>query len=453
MKLFDHQQKAVEWFRGKTAGALFHEIGCGKTLTALKIYESLLQYEKGLKLLVICPLSLIEGAWGEDINKFTEYKYCNLRKNKSQYIPLEKYDIFIINYESLKGNIVRIQQCNKWMIALDESSKMKNHSAGITKHLLSIRDYFKYRVIMSGTPAPNSEAEYWAQMRFLSDKIFHPKFFAFRNHYFHYSRGNMRVPIKQGQIIATASGKSVYSQGFQLAISEQRRQQMADRMAPWCNWVKKHDCLDLPETVDEIRYIEMKGEQLKAYREMKIEAITEIQNADIVAMVALTKIMKLRQITSGFAIDDKGCDRPIQGVNPKLNELKAILEEAGSQQIIIWGTFHYEIEKIRNDLGGSACTLYGKTKDREDSINGFKEGRYKYLVAHPKSAGHGLTFVNCHTQVFFSLDYSWESYEQARGRTDRAGQKCPPHMYTFSQNNPLIELYSKRLKGKKTSLK
>lgn len=449
-KLFDHQQRAKELIiKNNFSGAIFHEIGLGKTLTALDIYKE----KKDAKLIVVCPLSLIEGAWGHDIRKFTQFTYINMHKNKKY----SDEDIFIFNFESLRSSkkavFLHIAQTYDCMIVIDESSKIKNHQAQITKTLLTHKNSFKYRIIASGTPAPNIESEYWPQMNFLDDNILGRKFYPFRNHFFHVERGREKLSVKQGQIIAASTMKNIFSQGFKLAITDEKRRELMSRMKPYCHFAKKKDCLDLPETLDEFRYISLTNEQKKVYRDMKNEAVAEIRQQAIIATVALTKLMKLRQVCSGFMIGVGGAVR-IPGSNPKLNELKSIIEEAGDQPIIIWATFHSEIEDIKDIkeiFDEKACTLYGKTKDREDSINGFKSGKYKYLIAHGRSAGHGLTFVNCSLHIFYSLDYSYEIYEQMRGRTDRVGQKRSTTYIHLLGENTIDMLIYKVLKNKQAA--
>lgn len=117
--------------------------------------------------------------------------------------------------------------------------------------------------------------------------------------------------------------------------------------------------------------------------------------------------------------------------NPKIQELFNIIEEAGNQPIIIWIQFHWEIMKICHELykrfgENQVVTLSALTKDKDGSIKAFRDGGARFLVAHPASAAHGLTFVNCSLEVFFSLDFSSEKYEQAKARIHRAGQvhKC-----------------------------
>ena len=83
MPLYKHQKQAVDFItKHDGIGALFHDIGCGKTRTALEIFSKLKKQDPALVMLVICPLSLIEAAWGEDIKKFTNFSYQNMRNKK-----------------------------------------------------------------------------------------------------------------------------------------------------------------------------------------------------------------------------------------------------------------------------------------------------------------------------------------------------------------------------------
>lgn len=429
MPLFKHQKDAVDFiFKNGGIGALYHEIGCGKTRTAIAAFERLREMNPDLKMIVVCPLSLIESAWGADIRKFSKLKYINLREDIE---VTAGFDILICNYEFLisskrQSMILNLLGRYRWLCVVDESSKMKNNTTVITKTLLKLRNKFQYRIVMSGTPAPNSEMEYWGQMTFLKDRIFHPNFYAFRNIYFHMERRGQMIP---GQVVSRLDRYEMFKKGWKYGLSDTNRKNLIARISPHCHFAKKKDCLDLPDQIDQLRVVVMGPEQARAYMKMKRDAVTEIVDeyrrvSYIVARIALSKIIKLRQITSGFAIDEHG---HVSGLkeNPKLVELQDILDEAGDSQIIIWCNFHREIRDITNILGDRCCLLYGEmsTEDREKSILDFQEGRKQYLVANPASAGHGLTFVNCSLQIFYSLDFSYEKYEQARGRIHRIGQK------------------------------
>lgn len=432
--LFKHQQQAKDFIiNAGGTGALFHSMGLGKTRTALEIFQDLRKKTTGMKLMVFCPVSLIDAAWGDDIKKFTNLKYINLRKalKRKKRIPVEQIDVFIINFESFLSKKNDAFLFNLWrsfpfMASIDESSKIKNHKSGTTKKLLIIKHLFKHRVILSGTPAPNDETEYWPQITFLRDGIFHKKFYGFRNQYFHLERSGEEMPLR-GQFIPKTAMQEMMKQGYKFSITPQNRIKLMERMKPICHYANKDTCLDLPEKVDVVRIVEMSNEQRKAYRDMKDHLVVELKNEIITGEVALKKIMKLRQITSGFLLNEDGEIMKIDKSDTKIRELLNIIEEAGQQQIIIWCQFQYEIESICAILGRENCSLlYGKTKDKETEISDFKEGRKQFFIVHPQSGGHGLTLINASLQIFFSLDYSWERYGQAHERTHRPGQtkKC-----------------------------
>lgn len=427
INLFKHQQDVINFISKTGGGAIYHEMGLGKTRSALELYKHFrAQHHDLLKLFVVCPISLIESAWGEDIRKFTNFTYRNL--HKESYKP--GYDIYLLNFEGIiskskRGLPEKIALDNPTMCVVDESSKIKNFKALTTKKLLSLRKYFQHRIVMSGTPAPNCDTEYWPQLQFAGN-IFPESFYAFRNKYFCLQRNGK---FMTGKIYSRASARDIFRQGWKYVAIPSIKPHLMQQIATVAHFAKKRDCLDLPEQIDEVRKVEMSPAQRTAYKQMQQECMTFINNTPVVAQVALTKLMKLRQITSSFAIStsniaDENCVE-IPGC-PKTKELLDVLEDAGNQQAIIWCNFHYEIERLATLLGEKAVTLYGGTKDKESSIIKFKNGDAQYLIAHPKSAAYGLTFVNCSLQIFFSLDYSFESHEQARSRTHRAGQvnKC-----------------------------
>lgn len=429
--LFQHQKEGIQFVLDKGgSAALFHSIGLGKTRTALESFAELRKHNPGLKLFVFCPVSLIESAWGEDIKKYTQFSYWNLNKDKRYPAGLKSYDIYLMNYEKIIRDkwaqlIIDLAKTYSFMAVLDESSKIKNHDSKVTKTLLALRHLFQFRVILSGTPAPNDETEYWAQISFVNGNVFPPKFHGFRHTYFYFGRQRRNgIETFNGKIMSKEQARQLFESGYQWMITPQRREHLMQRMSPITHWRRKEECLpDLPEKIDQIRKVQMTEDQSKAYRQMERDYITEIKGQAVTAEVALAKIMKLRQITSGFLLNEKAEAINIMSESPKLKELLSVLEEAGNQQAIIWGVFRHEIQTIKAALGDRAVTLYGETKDKDLAINQFKSGQVQYLIAHPRTAGHGLTLVNASLEIFFSLDYSWETYEQARGRIHRPGQK------------------------------
>lgn len=430
VELMSHQKDGVAFaLNNKGTCAFFHEVGCGKTLTALSTYAELKKEWPTLKLFVICPLSLIHGAWIREIKKFSNYTFLDLHDYTPEHF--NSVDIVIVNFEYLVSekklcDLKKRLEHHGWLCVIDESSKLKNNRAKTVGRILSLRDFFKFRIVMSGTPAPNIEWEYWPQMYFLKDEILGNNFYKFKNTHFALSRGNQIAP---GQFLNRAALRKMHEQGFTYTVIPAAREKMFKRMSAYCHYVKAKDCIDLPEELDEFRSIELTTEQKKIYKQMKQDYIAELtaEGRVAVANVVLTKFMKLRQITSGFVIDDDEQAFVVPGPNPKLNTLLEIIEECGTEQMIIWCQFHYEMDLIYRSIKeiGPVSQLHGRVKlsDRDWELEKFLTAKSRFLIAHPDSAGHGLTLTNCHIAVFFSLDYSMENYSQARGRIYRKGQK------------------------------
>ena len=196
------------------------------------------------------------------------------------------------------------------------------------------------------------------------------------------------------------------------------------------------ECLDLPPQtyLDVNAYLPDKASKL--YWEIYNERIAQLKDKVLLYDNPLTAMMKCRQVCNGFLLEKDPTDDTknitTELHEAKLNVLEELLEQIGDQQVIIWAVFHHDIEKIverLNKKSVQAQALYGKTSNQDKVISSFKEGITKYLVAHPKKAGHGLTFVNAKYNIWYSMDFSSENYYQANKRTHRIGQES--HVFYY----------------------
>ena len=415
MELFKHQANALE--RGKDGNlALFHACGTGKTCTALCLIRYWLGF--GGKALVVCPLSIIDAAWLADAKKFTPDLRIASLWSKDPAKRLEQLngsaDVHVVNFEGLRTMYGVLAAQKYTVLIVDESSKLKNWRSQITRALLSFAGVtFKgspyrtdhiipHRYCLSGTPAPNGEEEYWSQIQFVApNQVFSANYYAFRGRYF------AAQPMRFG----AKSFKKWIFRG-------DRKLEFMQRMKVVADVVRKEDAVDLPDQVHEVRQVTLAEGEAEAYRSMKKTLACQLSETQIVAPTVMAEIMKLRQITSGFAYGSDGSAMHIG--RSKLNELLEVLEEVGNEQVLIWANFIEEISFLAKTL--KAPALYSQTVDREQAIKDFQEGRSQYLIANPQSAGHGLTFVNCSYCVYFSLNYSLELWQQSQDRIHRIGQ-------------------------------
>ena len=439
MKLYKHQLDALKLARCGNV-ALFHDCGTGKTLTALHIIKHWKMKGEG-PALVVCPLSIIEAAWIEDCKKFTPYLDIvslwhkpSTHKRKCQLRTLaEDHDIYVANFETFKSLYPEICEKGFGVLIVDESSKMKNPKSQITKALLSLtgikfrKSPYKTdaeipnRYVLSGTPAPNDESEYWAQVKFITGpgyNCFNDNFYAFRSRYF--------VSIPLG-----LTGQKMFK------FRKPMQQELMDAMKPVTHIVRKEDALDLPDQVHEIRKIYLNTKERAAYDTLKRDMILRYGTDTVLAETALTEIMKLRQLTSGFAYGEDGVT--IQTGKSKLTELKALLDELGNHQVIIWANFKAEIALLFKELG-DCDALWSGSHDRNKTIKDFQNGNTQYLIANPQSAAHGLTFTNCCYAIYYSLNYSYEYHKQSQDRIHRIGQDNKCTYYYFIADDTIDEV-------------
>ena len=419
---YQHQKQATLLGTLFDSYAFFMETGTGKTLVAIKLME----FWK-VPTMVVCPLSTIESVWQREIEKWSPLTSVILWQNLKAFDY--DYNVYLINYEQFKilSNKTDITTKIKCLI-IDESSKLKNPKSQITRTILKYKNIIPHRLCLTGTPAPNNLLEYFGQMTFInSDVLGTDNFYRFRNTFFYSTGygGYMYQPMK----------------GAKEAIIENVSKQAFS--------VRKEDCLDLPDRVYETRYVYMDEIQKRAYEEMKKENILEFKDSVTLAANELAKICKLREITGGFVINTKGI--PIKVSNTKIDALKELLEEIPEdRQVIIWIQYHWECSELKRELGDNAVIVAGiiPQKEKEKNILSFQKGEKRFLIAHPKSAGHGLNLQNCSYVIWYSISYSYEEYGQACDRVYRIGQNSKVTYFHLLAKDSIDEVIYKVLNKK-----
>lgn len=468
-ELFEHQKEGIKFLLDrKGSGALIWEPGCAKTRTVLEVAKAMRTEDEKILFLVVCPLSILESVWGQQISEYSQFTYLNCHKAGLPVKQSELADFLLINYEAvrLERHVKALEYlaANYKIVAiLDESSRIKSHDTLITKTILRFASKFYARIIMSGTPTPNSELEWWAQMNFVKPWVLGSSFSQFKNTYFHWEnqKGQM-MNIPQGAFMTREVLAKLHKTGCELSITPHNRERLMKQVIPFCSLVKKSDCLDLPEEIDMVREVTMTDKQTRAYKDMKTELIAQLGDLfegngymnPIVAQNGLVKIAKLREITSGFAINDHGEEVDL-GPSPKLSELISMADEYAGQQLIVWTNYRWEVRTIAEALSKIApvSTFNGETKNKDASIEAFQKGDTRFFVANPQSAGHGLNLQgNCSNEIFFSLSYSMEQYVQARGRIHRSGQTKACTFNHLIARGTIDQEILDIVRGKKTAL-
>lgn len=394
--LYSYQKELVNKALNAGCYGIFSETGTGKTLMGLEVAKNYNQ------ILILSPLSVLETAWIDDCHKFyPEMSIINVW-SKTRAERIKKLNtpakIYLMNYESFKILRNEIIKKNFDCVIVDESSVMKNMESQITSMLLSLVDIIPHRFVLSGCPVPNHNSEIFPQMKFVNPETFGNNYYGFLARYFHQDMANPHFWYQ----------------------TDEDKERYFSRLSNQAMFLKKEDCVDLPEKVFEIRQFDLAPKQREIYDSLIFDIQSNINKWSKFEFTA--KLMKLREITSGFIINK---DKSITTFdNGKSNILGDVISEIGDTPIIVWCQFQHEIETLAKQFGGVGLT--SQTKNRDDIIRGFKNGDYKLLFTHPKLIGKGLTFTNCTYNIYYSLSYSYEEFKQSQDRIHRIGQgdKC-----------------------------
>lgn len=372
------------------------DCGTGKTPVAIEWMKSKAN-GMNMKFMVVCPVSIIESVWEKELKKWwPEAGVFNLRKGFDCCGDGTRYStVYLINYESYR----KYKGINCRGIILDESQKIKDPRTKISRLLRSIKNNFRCRLILTGSPAPNNILEYWPQINFVDESVLDKNFYAFRNKYFvNACRFIWWCPKSNiPKIMSKIKQKSVF--------------------------LSKDECLDLPDETTVEKVFDLDRESKKIYKNLIDNYVAMYSMQTVIAQSELVEIMKLRQITSGFFIDDTGSI--VKFSDSKLKVLEETLSEIGNKQTIIWCQFRIEIKQITKHIGEDKCSILQggmSDKERNGSISNFRNNRNQYLLAHPRSGSLGLDFHNASYSIFYSMSYSLEEEYQAKSRIRRKGQ-------------------------------
>lgn len=334
-----------------------------------------------------------------------------------------QYDLFLINHDGVRIYEDLLNDHDFDWLVVDESTKIKSMQSKVTQAHINISWGSSRRTIMSGTPNPNGYEDLFAQYYFLDRGLTLGTSIADYRHEFF-------TPV----ITGTYEVKGVKKQAVRYNIrSPQDRETLIRIVKNPGIYLEQRDCIDLPPRTDMTRNVAMSDEQSDAYFQMEDELAAELgKEGDKVraeAVNSLSKMMKLRQITSGFLINSQ--DQTIGRIekSPKFEELDALLEELQGQKLLIVCQFSEEIRQCLErykHLG--VATIQGGVSpaERNRLVEEFQQtDKLQLLVLQPQAASHGLTLTEAAYLTFVSLDYNYEFYHQVAKRIERIGQKRP----------------------------
>lgn len=428
-KPFTHQAAYLQRFWQHREVALFAEMGTGKSF--MLINNAALLYDRGdiNGMLIVAPKGVYRNWYKSEIpkhmpehvpHKMACWTPSPRRAERLEMEQMLNYvdglRILIMNIEAFsteKGVTFAktfLRVTNSFM-AVDESTTIKTPNAKRTKNIIKVGRDARYRRIATGSPVTKSPLDLYAQCEFLgADCLNMPSFYAFQARY------------------AVLVERKMATHTFKQVVGYRRLDELHDRLERFSFRVTKDECLDLPDKVYLRRDVELTAEQRKAYDQMKLMALSVLDQGIVSTNNALTQLMRLHQICCGHTKLDDGTE--IEFPSSRLDELLAALDEVDGK-VIIWANYRKDIERIRlrlQEVYGmtSVASYYGDTdaEERQEIVTRFQDPNdgLRFFVGNPRTGGYGLTLTAAKTVIYYSNNFDLEVRLQSEDRAHRIGQ-------------------------------
>lgn len=410
---YPHQAAAIEAAMGRAGTLLFAHVGYGKSIMALGVKAE----SRAIATLVFSPVS-VRAVWRREVAKhigegvdvvLPEKGDITRRANEIQeHVERARLTrrpfVVVVNYESAwRPQMAKVLLSVQWhLVIFDEVHRIKSPSGKASRFCAKLKA--RRRLGLTGTPTPHSPLDIWAQARALAPGTFQKTYTAFRSAY---------------AVITTAPG-------FPKIIGWQNQEDLRARMATFV-----HDCghveQGLPPVTDQVIDVTLELSAGKAYRELERDFYAQVDSGEITATNALTKILRLQQVTGGTIKLDDGTETEIS--TAKASALADLLADLRDERVAVFCRFKSDLLAVRS-AAEAANMAYGEisgaTKDGLDH-HALMRDDLDIVGVQVQSGGVGIDLTRASVGIFYSLTHSLGDHDQCRGRLHRPGQAKHTH--------------------------
>ena len=393
IKLYEHQEKALEQTAGMNRCAYYLDMGLGKTFVGS---EKMKQLGANVNL-VVCQKSKVQDwvdhfrehypeltvfdatSQRKDDKRSYEYGFwMNYRHNNGRVVP----SVIVINYD-LMWRRPELLELRDFTLTLDESSLIQNHSAKRTKFILKMQE--ANVILLSGTPTGGKYERLWTQLHLLgwpiSRKLYEQTYVIWD--YINVPYSEYRIPVVRGY-------KNV----------DRLKSKMREH---GCVFMKTDECFDLPEQQDMKISVTASADYRKF---MKSRYLRMSDGTELVGDTSLTARLYARQLCGQYSKD-------------KLSAVQDLIEST-DDRLIIFYNFTAEMDMLRKICGDRPVSIVnGATKD----LTAYREHSDSVTLIQYQAGAHGLNLQKCRRIIYYTLPESSELFEQSRKRIHRIGQE------------------------------
>ena len=424
-----HQKVTAEFFTLHRRSFCFNEQGTGKTASAIWASDYLMKQGFIRRVLIVCPLSIMQSAWQADLFKFAVHRHVDIaygQRNKRKEIINGNAEYVIINYDGVEIVEEDINANDFDLIIIDEANAYKNAQTNRWKCMKRLLNSNRWLWMMTGTPAAQSPLDA-------------------------YGIAKLCVPDRAPKTFARYRDSVMFNVGrFRWFPKDNAENTVFEMLQPAVRFTKEQ-CLDLPEVTHTYREAPLTPQQRRYYEELRKNMAVMADGESISAVNAAVNLNKLLQLSGGAVYTD---DKEVVefDVSNRLQVIKEVVDEA-SHKVLIFVPFTHTVNilsdfltknKITNEIINGAVPVNKRT----DIFKRFQEDKTpQVLVIQPQAAAHGVTLTAANVVVWYSPVTSVETYLQANARVHRKGQVNPVTV-VHVQGSPVEDKLYKMLENK-----
>ena len=430
MVLRPYQDEAADFLYSRDRAMILAPVGAGKTAITLTAMQAMIQDGHVKRFLVLAPKRVCTDVWRQEGLKWASELYIEVAvgtaKNRMDAFKCNA-NVIVTNYDNLLWLCRERPELLKGFdgIVFDELTRLKNPSGSRFKALFKVIDLFKIRWGLTGSFTSNGLEDVFGQCKVVDQTLLGRSKGAFLEKYF------VLMNRDYGEWAARSDSLPKIMKAIRPATYLLDAGDYTDLMPP-------------------LHIVEVKCEMdLELYNTMKKDFVVQFPSVTAVAVNSAVVTTKLQQMSSGFvyhttttpATAPGKYDSSTESVwfsSHKFDRLEELLAENQRDCTMIFYTYKEELAELKRRYP------HAQTLDDLNAVERWNTGQIELLLAHPKSAGHGLNLQHHGNKiVFLSLPWSLELYEQAIGRIHRSGQKREVWCYVMLTDKTIDErIYS-----------
>ncbi len=406
IKLFPHQQRALDSTKDFNRVAYYLDMGLGKTFVGA---EKMMQLDSKTNL-IVCQKSKIDD-WIQHLKTYYSITICNLadKKGYATFFTLLSHGypvIGVINYDLVfrRSELLTLED---FTLMLDESSQIQNETTKRSKFILKMKP--KNVILLSGTPTAGKYENLWSQVHLLGWKISKDLYW---KHYIETEWVEEDGGFFRKEVVGY---KNV----------DRLKMKLAQHGAIF---MKSEEVVDLPEQIEN----KIMVPTTKEYRKFMRSRIITIQDKEMIGDTALTKRLYARMLCGHYN-------------KYKLEAFKDLIDST-EDRLVVFYNFNEELAELTDLAQDKPISIInGSIKD----LTAYEEHENSIIFVQYQAGAMGLNLQKANKVIYFTLPQSSELFEQSKKRVHRIGQKNRCFYYYMMCSNSVEEDILSTLKMRK----